>query len=292
MILRKSAEVEVIGKRNAVCLVSGGADSVPMTYYVKKVVNPPKMLIIHANYGQRMVQYERWCAAKTAEVLKVPFKEIDVRWLGELSTSKLVSDEPIPETPVDALWDPQKASDRILRWWDVVRNLQLITIGLAHAESFDLKSYITKGTREIWDIYIGIRRETPVAMKDNTPEFIEEMNRVAEVSTHFGGYRVYAPFINLDKDSCIKIGKILGVDWRYTYSCYSGDIWVIRGEEKLPVHCGICSNCRRRYLAFKSADIPDPSLYRKKPVEGDEFKEITVWDETHTSLRVYSQDPG
>ncbi|MCS7137217.1 MAG: 7-cyano-7-deazaguanine synthase [Candidatus Caldarchaeum sp.] len=253
-------------RRNAVCLVSGGVDSITTVYYVVRVVNPPKVLLIHANYGQRMAEYERWCAAKASEDLAAPLKEVDLRWLGRLSTSMLVRDEQLPETPVESLWDPEKARDRILRWWDVVRNLQLITVGLAHAESFDLTAYLKENRREPWDVYIGIRRETPVAMKDNTPEFIEEMNRVAEVSTHFGGYRVHAPLINLDKDAVVKLGQMLNVPWIYTYSCYQGAGW---SGDGFPIHCGTCSNCRRRYLGFKQAGIPDPSLYLKPPVEGE-----------------------
>ena len=72
----------------------------------------------------------------------------------------------------------------------MVRNLQLITVGLAHAESIDLNEYLSTGQRDIWDVHIGIRRETPVAMKDNTPEFLELMDKVAQQSTHFGDYHV------------------------------------------------------------------------------------------------------
>ncbi len=124
--------------------------------------------------------------------------------------------------PLRFSWDPKKAEQRILKWWDVVRNLQLVTVGLAHAESMDLGNYLSTGTREIWDVYIGIRRETPVSMKDNTPEFLELMDRVAQQSTHFGDYHVRAPLITYDKDMVVKLGAELGVPWEYTYSCYSG----------------------------------------------------------------------
>lgn len=141
--------------------------------------------------------------------------------MGELSTSKLVREVEIPETPIEKLSDSQAAAERILWWWDVVRNLQLVTIGLAHAESLDLKNYLSTKNRRIYDVYIGIRRETPVTMKDNTPEFVEEMNRVAEIATHFGGYKVYAPLINLDKDAVIRLGHYLGVKFEFTFSCYT-----------------------------------------------------------------------
>ena len=31
-------------------------------------------------------------------------------------------------------------------------------------------------------------------MKDNTPEFLEEMNRLAEQATHHGGYNILRAF--------------------------------------------------------------------------------------------------
>jgi len=199
--------------------------------------------------------------------------------LGELSTSKLVREVEIPETPIEKLSDSQAAAERILWWWDVVRNLQLVTIGLAHAESLDLKNYLSTKNRRIYDVYIGIRRETPVTMKDNTPEFVEEMNRVAEIATHFGGYKVYAPLINLDKDAVIRLGHYLGVKFEFTFSCYTNTktwrIHPIAKEKKILLHCGYCSNCKRRARAFAKARIPDPSLYLKNPgIPNKEYKKI------------------
>ncbi|MEM4310879.1 MAG: 7-cyano-7-deazaguanine synthase [Nitrososphaerales archaeon] len=258
--------------RGAIVLTSGGADSIPLLYYVTKVMKPKHTIAIHVDYGQRMVDMERFGVEKSVEhLLKLGYslelKTFDIRWLGKLSTSKLVKEEPIPETPIDKLNNKDEAKDRILWWWDVVRNLQLITIALAVAESIDLNKYITSKGREIYDVYIGIRRETPAPMKDNTPEFIEEMNRVSAIATHFGDYKIYAPFINLDKHAIIRLGDLLGVKWIYTFSCYTNvHEWVKHPlyEEEILLHCGYCSNCRRRALAFKEAEVMDESLYQKR----------------------------
>lgn len=267
-------------RRGAIVLTSGGADSTPLLYYVVKVLRPEDTLAIWVDYGQRMAEMERLGVEKNVEYLRqqgynVSLKTVEVRWLGELSTSKLVSDEPLPETPVELLEDPNAARERILWWWDVVRNLQLVTIGLAHAESIDLRSYLKTGRRCVYDVYIGIRLETPVPMKDNTPEFVEEMNRVAEVATHFGGYRVYAPFINLPKPAVVRLGEALGVRWAYTFSCYTNvGRWVRHPvyEDEVLLHCGYCSNCRRRALAFKEAGVPDPTLYHKRPLADVDYE--------------------
>ena len=253
--------------RSAICCISGGANSVTMAYYVKKVVKPAHQLLIFCNYGQRAYDYEEFCIKEISRQLKAPLKLIDVRWLGEISTSLLThAEKEIPETKSEDLWNAEKARDRILKWWDPCRNAILLLVGLAHAESF----YIS--TRERFDVYIGIRRETPVAMKDNTPEFLEEINRLGEQATHHGGYRLLAPLITYDKDKVVKLGEELGVPWIYTYSCYAGHGFKTIGGKKLPVHCGWCSNNKRRALAFKMAGVYDGSLYSKPPLTDVEYE--------------------
>ncbi|MBI3841373.1 MAG: 7-cyano-7-deazaguanine synthase, partial [Thaumarchaeota archaeon] len=199
--------------RNAINCISGGVDSVTAAYYVSKEVKPREQLLLFCDYKQRTYQEEEFCVRRVSEALKLPMKVIDLRWLGDISTSVLTHPEKeIVETNEEDLWDPEKARARILKWWDPCRNAILLLVGLSHAESF----YIGTGSR--YDVYIGIRRETPVAMKDNTPEFLEEMNRMAEQATHHGGYRLLAPLIAYDKDKVIELGERLGVLWEYTYS--------------------------------------------------------------------------
>ena len=254
---------------SAIGLISGGVDSVTAAYYMSNVLKPAKQLLIFCNYKQRTYEYEKACIEQVSKDLRVPLKLIDLSWLGDISTSVLTHpDVAIPETKESDLWDPNKARQRILRWWDPCRNAVLLLVGLAHAESF----YISEGER--YDVYIGIRRETPVAMKDNTPEFLEEMNRLAEQATHHGGYKILAPLITYDKDRVVKLGEELGVPWEYTYSCYAGyGFKTLRGK-RLPIHCGYCSNDKRRALAFKEAGVRDPSLYSRPPLADLQYETL------------------
>jgi 7-cyano-7-deazaguanine synthase len=243
-------------RRSAINCISGGVDSVTTAYYVSKVVKPEDQLLIFCDYKQRTYKYEEFCIKKVAKDMGLPLKIIDLRWLGDISTSLLTHPEKeISETKEADLWDPEKARQRILKWWDPCRNAILLLVGLSHAESF----YISKAKR--YDVFIGIRRETPVAMKDNTPEFLDEMNRLGEQATHHGGYRLLAPLITYDKDKVVKLGEELGVPWEYTYSCYAGHGFRKVGRRTLPVHCGACSNCKRRRVAFRDAGVDDPSVY-------------------------------
>ncbi len=260
-------------------MISGGVDSVTTAYYVNKVLKKKEQLLIFCNYKQRTYDYEEFCIKQISKQLRVPLKIIDLQWLGEISTSVLTHPErEIAETKEADLWDPEKARSRILKWWDPCRNAILLLVGLSHAESF----YISKGKR--YDVYIGIRRETPVAMKDNTPEFLEEMNRMAEQATHHGGYRLMAPLITYDKDKVVELGEELGVPWEYTYSCYAGQGFrKVRGR-KLPVHCGVCSNDKRRAIAFKMANVWDRSSYAKPPLADVRYeKQSGVFVQKRTS---------
>lgn len=242
--------------RNAIVCISGGVDSVTTAYYVKKVVKPQKQILIFCNYGQRTYLYEEFCISQVSKLIDAELKIIDIQWLGRISTSLLTQPEKeIPETQIVDLWDADKARQRILRWWDPCRNALLLLVALAHSESL----YISNAER--YDVYIGIRRESPVPMKDNTPEFLDAMNQLAEQATHHGGYRVIAPLLAYDKDKVVKLGEELSVPWHLTYSCYSGHSFMGEGNLKRVVHCGKCSNCRRRQLAFKDAGVKDPSTY-------------------------------
>ena len=242
--------------KNAINMISGGVDSVATAYYVDRVLKPKEQLLIFCNYKQRTYSYEEFCIRKISKELKRPLKIIDLQWLGDISTSLLTHPEKeITETKSEDLWNPEKAKNRILKWWDPCRNAILLLVGLSHAESF----YISSGER--YDVHIGIRRETPVAMKDNTPAFLQEMNRLGEQATHHGGYRLLAPLITYDKDRVVKLGEKLGVPWEYTYSCYAGHGFRVVKGRKLPVHCAVCSNCKRRKVAFRDAGVADPSIY-------------------------------
>lgn len=244
--------------RSAINMISGGVDSVTTAFYVNRELKPSNQLFIFCDYKQRTYEYEEFCIKQISRELNVPLRIINLRWLGDISTSVLTHPEmKIAETKEADLWDADKARQRILKWWDPCRNAILLLVGLSHAESY----YISR--QERYDVYIGIRRETPVAMKDNTPEFLEVMNQAAERATHHGGYRLLAPLITYDKDKVVELGEKLGVPWEYTYSCYAGHGFKKVKGRKLPVHCGYCSNCKRRKLAFREAGVKDPSIYAR-----------------------------
>lgn len=237
---------------NAIVLFSGGLDSAVVAYHVKSL-NPDKLIFLFFDYGQRSLAEEEFCVESIASKLNADFKKVDLKWLGKISTAMLNKEVDIPITTQDDMTNIDREKDDITNWWVPCRNAIFLLTALAHAES----EYLSK--KERFDVYIGIKNEGSVPMKDTTPKFLQKVNELAEEATNDGGYKLIAPFISDDKVEVVKKGELLNVPWGLTFSCYMG-----RGfKNNIPVHCGVCSNCMQRKKAFYWANIDDVSLYEK-----------------------------
>ena len=236
----------MVGK-NAIILCSGGLDSVTCGYYVKSKLKYDKIVFLFCDYNQRVLKQEEQCLMKIVEKFKASLIKVDIKWLGNLSTSHINKNESkFPETTEDMIKDKEKEKDQIINWWVPCRNTVLLSIALAHAEGFDLKG---EGK---FDIFVGFDGNS-VPYKDARPQYIGMMNKLIEQCTFNGNYKIYSPFIDKDKDEIIKLGKELKVPFELTYSCYIG------GKDLQ--HCGKCSNCMYRKQAFYWAGIKDPTIY-------------------------------
>ena len=89
-------------------------------------------------------------------------------------------------------------------------------------------------------------------MKDTTPKFIKQINKLQEQATHHGHYKIKAPFITLDKDEIVSLAHKHKFPIQNTFSCYTSK----------NIHCGICSNCKQRKAAFYWANIKDKTIYK------------------------------
>jgi 7-cyano-7-deazaguanine synthase len=82
--------------------------------------------------------------------------------------------------------------------------------------------------------------------------FIDAMNQAMAYGT-YEHINIYAPYTSLSKTDIAKVGKVLGIDYSKTYSCYKG------GEK----HCGKCGTCVERKEALRDAGIDDPTEYEE-----------------------------
>jgi len=236
---------------NAIIILSGGLDSSVAAYQIKEL-KPNKIKSIFFNYGQRTLNQEEFAAREISKKIDAEFIKVNIPWLGKISTSLINKSTKIHETTEKDIEDIKKERGDIINWWIPCRNSIFINIALAYAESY----YLSK--KEIYDIYLGIKDEGKVAMKDTTPEFLEIMNKMQEHTTNDGIYKIIAPLIDKDKPETVEIGNKLKVPFELTYSCYIGAPFK---DGKL-VHCGYCSNCMQRRKAFHFSTVKDPSEYK------------------------------
>src|SRR3989344_5627479 len=239
--------------QNAIILLSGGLDSSTLAYYVKYKVKPKSITALFFDYNQRNLKQEEFCAKAIAKKIKAKFKKINLQWLGEISTSLINSKSKLPKLNEKDLADVKKGAKEVLNYWVPCRNSLFILAALAHAEAEFLSN------KKQSDIYIGLKSEGRLPMKDTTPEFVKQINKIAKQVTLKGNFKILAPFINKDKDEIIKLGNKLKVPYHYTFSCYSNSGF----KNKLPVHCGTCESCLLRNKGFYWANFMDPTIYKK-----------------------------
>ena len=228
---------------NVVLLCSGGLDSATLAYYIKYKLNPENFKLFFIDYNQRTKKQELDSVKFLAKKLKADLIQADLKFLDKFSTSIINSNQsPTKSNPKSI---KHEAKD-VINWWVPCRNSLFVLAALAYAESQYIKNNL------LYDIYIGLKSEGKVPMKDTTPKFIKQINKLAKEATHHGIYKIKAPFITLDKDEIVQIGNKLNLSYEKTFSCYTS---------KTQKHCGICSNCQQRKQAFYWANVKDPTLY-------------------------------
>ncbi len=109
------------------------------------------------------------------------------------------------------------------------------------------------------DIYIGVNALDYSGYPDCRPEFIQAFQQLANLATKAGvegnPYHINAPLLNLTKAEIIQQGLALGVDYRFTHSCYD--------PTPEGLSCGRCDSCRLRLQGFAAAGQEDPISYVK-----------------------------
>lgn len=234
----------------AIVLISGGLDSVTLSYYLRKVKKIKDIKLVFLDYGQKSLKEELFCVEKTAKKLNAKLEIIDVRWLGKISTSLI--NKKVGKKKLNNI----KEKEELISWYVPCRNSLFLLIALAIAES----KFISK--KERYSVYIAIKHEGELQFKDTTPEFLNQMNKTAKFCTQKGNLRFIAPFLNKEKEDLIELSKKLKINLENTYSCYIGKGFKKIKKKTIPVHCGICGGCKSRKKAFKFSNIKDPSFYK------------------------------
>lgn len=221
----------------AVVLLSGGLDSTTCLAIAKS-----QGFSCHAlsfNYGQRHL-YELQAAALIATELGAVEHRTITLDIGQFGNSALTdSTIAVPNF---------KHSNEIPVTYVPARNTIFLANALAFAE-----------TISAFDIFIGANAIDYSGYPDCRPAFIHAFQMLANLATKAGvegqRFTIQAPLLHMDKATIIKTGAALGIDYGLTVSCYqlSTD----------GAACGRCDSCSFRAKGFATANISDPTYYKK-----------------------------
>lgn len=212
-------------KSRAVALVSGGLDSV--VSLAAGLRESDIRLVLFCNYGQAAVTREREAVLAVVNYYQLPFREVDLAWLGRLAPDGLCPNpagEPNGKTAeLDSLTDV----------WVPNRNGVFLSVAAAFAESYGCGRVIA-----------GFNREEAAEFPDNRPEFVEKMNQSFKFST-LTGVEVKSYTQDLVKQEILLLGQKLRAPLSVIWSCYTGG----------GIMCGRCPSCRK--LRGALAALPD-----------------------------------
>lgn len=213
----------------ALVILSGGLDSTTILYdLVNRGYETEAISFI---YKQKNIK-ELECAKKTCENLNVPHKVVDLTCYNDLAPSSLTRENiSVPEMHYN---EPEQAST-------VVPNRNMIFIALATSYAI---------SKRIPELFYGPHLEDHKTYLDSSPIFVEKVAEVLKVCDNFQ-VALKTPLLWKTKTDILSIGISLGVDYRYTWSCYY--------SRARP--CGKCGSCINRLEAFKEAGIEDPLEY-------------------------------
>ncbi|MFV0365399.1 MAG: 7-cyano-7-deazaguanine synthase QueC [Mangrovibacterium sp.] len=220
--------------KKAVVLLSGGLDSTTALHLAKS--KGFELYALTLNYGQKNV-VEMQKAKKQVELAGVKKHFVVDMQMNQWGGSALTDDSmPVQEGQPD--------SHEIPTTYVPARNMVFLSMAASVAEAVGAQ-----------DIFIGVSQVDFSGYVDCREEFIEAMEKSINQGTvcaviNNKPIKVNAPFINFTKADEIKLGIELGIDYKYTHTCYA------------PVEkpCGKCDSCLLRAKAFAEVGIADPAL--------------------------------
>jgi len=226
--------------KKAVVLLSGGVDS---TTVLKIAENKGfDICAISFDYGQRHIielEKAKLIAQKNKSVSEHKIIKIDLRVIGG---SALTSDIEVPQNKYHEL----TADNDIPVTYVPARNTIFLSFALGVAEAIGAL-----------DIFIGANIVDYSNYPDCRPEYLEAFEKMARLATAAGikghDIKIHAPLLMLSKDSIIKKGLELGINYSETISCYT--------PTKSGASCGTCDSCTIRKKAFEDLELTDPIAY-------------------------------
>lgn len=214
--------------------LSGGLDSTVMAYWLVDKYGVENVLPVTYFYGQKN-GIEIKSAQLTCEKLKIPYKCIDISFLGNLckdvSSLSGTSTIDVPDAAANLVNRPST--------YIPYRNLIMLSVSMAYAESHGANEvYISSQITDIhWDSQIN---------------FVDALNEVSILNIE-QPIMVKAPFVSYSKADEIRIGIKLNVPFEDSWSCYD--------PQFLSQPCQVCTACVKRKESFEEAGVIDPVIH-------------------------------
>jgi len=225
-------------KQKAIVLLSGGLDST--TCLAVAAAAGYEVYTLSFDYGQRL-KTELELAVENSIFYKVKAHHI-VKIVNSFFQSSALAnpDIVVPKNSIQ--------SNAIPVTYVLSRNTIFLSYALAYAESVGAEH-----------IYIGVNSVDYSGYPDCRPEFISAFEKLANLATKQTAeglvkIKIETPLLSISKSEIIKLGKLLGVDYAQTLTCYD------------PVGrkaCGECDSCILRKKGFIEAGVPDETVYIK-----------------------------
>jgi len=157
----------------------------------------------------------------------------------DITTTSLVNRQRhVPDMAETDLGNAEATSESAANVWVPNRNGLMANVAAAFAEAMGCGYIIA-----------GFNAEEAATFPDNSPAFVDCINRAFSYST-LNGVRLISPVLEMDKVAIVKEAVRVQAPLVLSWSCY-------QGEEK---PCGLCESCVRRARAFRKAGIKDPAV--------------------------------
>lgn len=219
----------------AVTVLSGGMDSTVLAHYTRALYDTVDLVSI--DYGQRH-RRELEYAARTAARLGARHDVVDLSGIRALLTGSALTDDRV-DVPHGHYAAESMASTVVPN-----RNATLISV-----------AYMAAVARSADAVLVGVHTGDHFIYPDCRAEFVSQLDTaLATGNEGVATVKLLAPFVHSSKTDICRLGDVLGVDWKTTWSCYEG------GD----VHCGRCGTCVERREAFRDAHVDDPTTYADK----------------------------
>lgn len=219
-------------KDKAVCLVSGGMDSL-VTLAIALL--DYDVAVMHACYGQKTQERELRAFEDIADHYGIERRLIfSLEYLKKIGGSSLTSDE--IDVYVGGL-----DTNTIPNTYVPFRNAHLLCTAVSWAE-------VTGAVK----VFIGAVEEDSSGYPDCREDFFNAFNLVIEKGTlPDTRIEIATPNLHLSKAQIVKRGIELKVPFELTWSCYKNS----------DIACGLCDACLLRLRAFREAGYDDPIPY-------------------------------